>query len=196
MEIIKTKTDPKSREVIQNKKDYDHLMEQYRQHLEKVLNRDGEETVKRHKSRGKCTARERVRLLIDPGTFFMELSALAANGIKNDEFPAAGIVTGIGIVRGKEVVIIANDATVKGGTYINITIKKHLSRKSRCKTSCPASTSLTPEAYSYPTRPKYLPTAFILAGSFTIRRGCRLWGFLRLPWSWDRVLQEGHMCRP
>ncbi len=80
----------------------------------------------RHISRGKLLARERIDRLIDPNTPFLELSTLAANGQYNDEFPSAGIVTGVGLIHGREVMIVANDATVKGGTYIHETIKKHL----------------------------------------------------------------------
>ena len=80
----------------------------------------------RHTKRGKLLARERIDKLIDPNTPFLELSTLAANGQYNDDFPSAGIVTGIGLIHGREVMIVANDATVKGGTYIHETIKKHL----------------------------------------------------------------------
>ncbi len=80
----------------------------------------------KHKSRGKLLARERIDLLTDPGTPFLELSVFAAFGQYSDQFPSAGIVTGIGVVNGRETVIVANDATVKGGTYIKETIKKHI----------------------------------------------------------------------
>lgn len=82
--------------------------------------------VQRHKDRGKMTARERIDALIDPDTPFLELSALAAYGMYNNEAPSAGIVTGVGVVHGQEVLVIANDATVKGGTYFPMTIKKHV----------------------------------------------------------------------
>src|ERR1051326_5555669 len=81
---------------------------------------------KRHEGRGKLLARERVRLLLDPGSPFLELSAFAAYGMYDGAVPAAGIVTGIGRINGRECVVIANDATVKGGTYFPITVKKHL----------------------------------------------------------------------
>ncbi|MGQ1784988.1 MULTISPECIES: carboxyl transferase domain-containing protein [unclassified Saccharicrinis] len=80
----------------------------------------------RHKKRGKLLAHERINLLVDEQTPFVELSPLAAYGQYNDNFPSAGIITGIGIIQGRESVIIANDATTKGGTYIKETIKKHL----------------------------------------------------------------------
>jgi len=82
--------------------------------------------IERHISRGKLLARDRIDLLIDSGTAFLELSPLAAFGQYNDEFPSSGIVTGIGVIHGQEVMIVANDATVKGGTYVKETIKKHL----------------------------------------------------------------------
>ena len=80
----------------------------------------------RHLSRGKLLVRDRIDRLLDPHTPFLELSPLAANGQYKDEFPSAGIVTGIGLIHGREVMIVANDATVKGGTYVHETIKKHL----------------------------------------------------------------------
>ncbi len=87
----------------------------------------GEETsIARHRERGKLPVRERIDRLIDPGSAFLELSPLAATGLYDDEAPGAGIVTGIGRIEGTTCVIVANDATVKGGTYFPITVKKHL----------------------------------------------------------------------
>src|SRR5437764_175341 len=86
----------------------------------------GERAVARHRSRGKLTARERIDRLIDPGGAFLELNALAAWEMYDGQAPSAGIVTGIGVVEGRECVIVANDATVKGGTYFPVTVKKHL----------------------------------------------------------------------
>jgi len=85
-----------------------------------------EASRQRHVSRGKKLPRERVEALLDPGTPFLELSQLAAHGMYNDEVPSAGIITGIGRVAGRECVIVCNDATVKGGTYYPLTVKKHL----------------------------------------------------------------------
>jgi acetyl-CoA carboxylase carboxyltransferase component len=86
----------------------------------------GEQSVERHRSRGKLTARERIDRLVDPDTAFLELNALAAWGLYDGQAPSAGIVTGIGVVEGRECVIVANDATVKGGSYFPLTVKKHL----------------------------------------------------------------------
>jgi len=85
-----------------------------------------ERSIDRHRERGKLPVRERIDLLIDPGSAFLELGMLAASGLYDDEAPGAGIVTGIGRVEGIECAIVANDATVKGGTYYPLTVKKHL----------------------------------------------------------------------
>ena len=86
----------------------------------------GAELTAKHKSRGKLLARERIEKLIDPGSPFLELSPLAAYELYDGAAPSAGIVTGIGRVAGRETLVIANDATVKGGTYFPLTVKKHL----------------------------------------------------------------------
>src|SRR6187402_268855 len=92
-----------------------------------VVRRGGSESAReKHTARGKLLVRDRVDRLLDPGSPFLELSALAATGMYDDAVPSAGIVTGIGRVSGKETVVVANDATVKGGTYYPITVKKHL----------------------------------------------------------------------
>jgi acetyl-CoA carboxylase carboxyltransferase component len=102
------------------------LVEELRARTAQVAAGGGERAVERHRSRGKLLARERIDRLVDPGTAFLELNALAAWGIYEDQAPSAGIVTGIGAVEGRECVIVANDATVKGGSYFPLTVKKHL----------------------------------------------------------------------
>jgi 3-methylcrotonyl-CoA carboxylase beta subunit len=94
--------------------------------VQRVKQGGDERARERHLARGKLLPRERVRRLLDPGSPFLELSQLAAYGMYDDEVPCAGIITGIGRVMGRECVIVANDATVKGGTYYPITVKKHL----------------------------------------------------------------------
>src|SRR5579864_7644006 len=93
------------------------LVAELRERTAEVARGGGERAVERHRSRGKLTARERIDLLVDPASAFLELGALAAWGLYDGEAPAAGIVTGIGVVEGQECVIVANDATVKGGSY-------------------------------------------------------------------------------
>jgi len=94
--------------------------------LAKTREGGGPELRKKHESRGKLFVRDRIHKLIDPGTPFFELSTLAANGMYDGAAPGAGVVTGIGLVNGREVMIVANDATVKGGTYFPMTVKKHV----------------------------------------------------------------------
>jgi acetyl-CoA carboxylase carboxyltransferase component len=102
------------------------LVAELRTHLRNAREGGGAASVARHRKRGKLTARERIDRLIDPGAAFLEFSALAAHGMYGGNAPAAGIVTGIGVVNGTPCMIVANDATVKGGTYYPMTVKKHL----------------------------------------------------------------------
>lgn len=123
---IESKTDVKSDDFRRNQEAYLEVMKVYRERLSLIKKGGPEKSVARHKERGKLLARERIDLLVDPHTPFLELSQFAAFGQYDDQFPAAGIVTGIGVIHGRETVIVANDATVKGGTYIKETIKKHI----------------------------------------------------------------------
>jgi acetyl-CoA carboxylase carboxyltransferase component len=102
------------------------LVAELRHRSAQVARGGGEKALERHRSRGKLTARERVDRLLDPDTAFLELSALAAWEVYEGQAPGAGIVTGIGTIEGRECVLVANDATVKGGTYFPLTVKKHL----------------------------------------------------------------------
>src|SRR5271155_1385571 len=109
-----------------NREAMQQLVAELRTKLEEVKKGGGEAAVKRHKERGKMFVRDRIDALVDSDTPFLELSALAANGMYGDEAPAAGIVTGVGVIHGHQSMIVANDATVKGGTYFPMTVKKHL----------------------------------------------------------------------
>src|SRR5436309_2939061 len=102
------------------------LVAELRERTAQVARGGGEKALEKHRSRGKLTARERIDRLLDPDTAFLELSALAAWELYDGQAPAAGIVTGIGVIEGRECVLVANDATVKGGTYFPMTVKKHL----------------------------------------------------------------------
>ena len=102
------------------------LIETLRQRLDIVNQGGGGKYVERHRSRGKLLARERIEKIIDPGTAFMELSPLAAYDLYDGKASSAGIVTGVGLVHGRECLFVANDATVKGGSYYPMTVKKHI----------------------------------------------------------------------
>jgi 3-methylcrotonyl-CoA carboxylase beta subunit len=123
---LESKINPNSSEFLKNKEEYGIILNKFKEILSKVRQGGPPLSLSRHKERGKLLARERVDLLVDKNTPFIELSSLAAYGLYDNEFPSAGIITGIGVVHGKETIIIANDATVKGGTYVKETIKKHV----------------------------------------------------------------------
>jgi acetyl-CoA carboxylase carboxyltransferase component len=123
---IESKVNTAGPEFRLNREAYQLLLDTYRGRIATVRQGGPEQAVKRHKERGKLLARERIDLLVDRNTPFIELSPLAAYELYKNEFPSAGIITGIGVIHGKEVMIVANDATVKGGTYVKETIKKHV----------------------------------------------------------------------
>ncbi len=122
----RTRIDSRSEEFLVNRRYQESLVNELRQRLSIAALGGSSVSRERHTSRGKLLPRERVDALLDVGSPFLELSPLAANGLYDDEAPAAGIITGVGRVKGREVVVIANDATVKGGTYFPLTVKKHL----------------------------------------------------------------------
>lgn len=124
--VLSTAIDSASQDYLGNRERMMSLVRDLHASLAWVQAGGGKEQVERHRSRGKLTARERIERLVDPGSAFLELSSLAAWKMYNDEAPGAGIVTGVGRVCSREVVVIANDATVKGGTYYPMTVKKHL----------------------------------------------------------------------
>ncbi|GAA4667068.1 MULTISPECIES: carboxyl transferase domain-containing protein [Amycolatopsis] len=123
---LTTAVDPRSESYARNATAHAELVEDLHKRLAAARLGGPEKARARHVERGKLLPRDRVDALLDPGSPFLELSPLAANGLYDDEAPAAGIITGIGRVSGRECVIVANDATVKGGTYYPMTVKKHL----------------------------------------------------------------------
>ncbi|MCW3477120.1 methylcrotonoyl-CoA carboxylase [Rhodovastum sp. RN2-1] len=123
---LASEADPRSAAFRANAAAMAELVADLRAKVGRTAQGGGEVARKRHLGRGKLLPRERIEALLDPGTPFLELSQLAAYGMYGDEVPAAGIITGIGRVSGRECVIVCNDATVKGGTYYPITVKKHL----------------------------------------------------------------------
>ncbi len=126
MTVLATALDLRSEAFRGNAAAMRELVADLRAKLARIEEGGGAEARRRHLRRGKLLPRERVRLLLDPGSPFLELSPLAAFGMYDGEVPAAGIITGIGRIMGRECVVVANDATVKGGTYFPITVKKHL----------------------------------------------------------------------
>ncbi len=126
MEPLLTSINPNSEEFKQNASHHRELADELKRRLAKVREGGGEKYRKRQEEQGKLFVRERIERLLDPNSPFLELSALAATDLYDNEGPGAGIVTGIGRVSNREVLIVANDATVKGGSYFPMTVKKHL----------------------------------------------------------------------
>ena len=119
-------TDPKSTDFARNADAMRALVVELRDKLNLVSGGGGKASRARHTARGKMLARERVDLLVDPGTAFLELSPLAAHGLYGGDVHSASIITGVGRISGRECIVVANDATIKGGTYYPMTVKKHL----------------------------------------------------------------------
>ena len=126
MEPLTSAADPTSESFRRNTAAHQELVADLRSQLAQAALGGDERSRNRHKERGKLLPRERVDALVDPASPFLELSPMAAHGLYDGAAPAAGIITGVGRVSGREVVIVANDATVKGGTYYPMTVKKHL----------------------------------------------------------------------
>jgi 3-methylcrotonyl-CoA carboxylase beta subunit len=126
MSVIASQIDPRAPDFQASSAQLKGLVDDLHRELARSAEGGGEKARAKHTARGKLLPRERIRALLDPGSPFLELSPLAAHGMYDDAAPAAGIITGIGRVNGLEVVVVANDATVKGGTYFPITVKKHL----------------------------------------------------------------------
>ncbi len=126
MAVLSTQVDRDAESFGARRERMDALVAELRERTSLVAQGGGEKAVERHRSRGKLTARERIDRLVDPGSAFLELNALAAWELYDGDAPSAGIVTGIGIVEGRQCVLVANDATVKGGSYYPLTVKKHL----------------------------------------------------------------------
>src|SRR5881396_1592568 len=121
MELLESHAETTDEAFKANAAHHRRLAAELRERLERVKRGGGPELVKRHASRGKLFVRERIERLLDPGTAFLELSPLAAWDMYDGEAPCAGLVTGVGMVHGRHVMVVANDATVKGGTYFPMT---------------------------------------------------------------------------
>ncbi len=126
MAVLKSAVNTRSAEFRANAEAIRKLVEALRTQVDRIREGGGKNAREKHIARGKRLPRERIRLLLDIGSPFLELSQLAAHGLYGDDVPSAGIITGIGRVSGRECMIVVNDATVKGGTYFPITVKKHL----------------------------------------------------------------------
>lgn len=126
MAVLESQIELESSTFKENKSFHQALAKELQDHRQKVHQGGGQKYLERHKERGKLFVRERIQKLLDEGSPFLEVGELAGTNLYDDQVPSGGVVTGIGRVSGQEVMIVANDATVKGGTYFPITVKKHL----------------------------------------------------------------------
>ncbi len=143
----------------------------------------GAVALERHLSRGKLAPRDRVQRLIDPGSPFLEIGQFAAHGLYGNEAPGGGVIGGVGHIHGRPCMIVCNDATVKGGTYFPLSVKKHLrARRSRSRTGCRASISSTRAGPTCRARTRCFQTAITSGASFSIKPICRRRGLRRSLW--------------
>ncbi len=127
MDVLTSSVDAHSADFKANKSYHLELKDDLKKRLERVHLGGGKASVKKHESRGKLLPRDRINAILDPGSPFLELSSLAADGVYGKiDVPSAGVITGVGRVHGVECLFVANDATVKGGTYFPLTVKKHI----------------------------------------------------------------------
>lgn len=126
MAIIKSKTKPTDELFLSNKAAMETLVTQLNQHIETIKQGGGEKAIQHQRQKGKLPARERIARLLDDNTDFLEISQFAAWQVYDEAIPCAGVIAGIGIIEGIQCMVIANDASVKGGTYYPLTVKKHL----------------------------------------------------------------------
>ncbi|HQU50762.1 MAG TPA: carboxyl transferase domain-containing protein, partial [Casimicrobiaceae bacterium] len=126
MPVFESRLDPRDATFVRNREAMAALVADLRATVATIEQGGGEAANARHIARGKLLPRDRIRALIDPGSPFLELSQLAAHGMYDGSIAAAGVLTGVGRVCGRECVIVCNDATVKGGSYYPMTVKKHV----------------------------------------------------------------------
>ena len=175
MSVLQTQLNARSADFQANATALREQVQDLAVQLANVAAGGGEAARAKHVARGKLPPRERVQMLLDPGTPFLELAPLAALAMYpdrdgSDSAPCAGLIAGIGRVSGVDCMIVCNDATVKGGTYYPMTVKKHLRpRKWRSRTTCPVSTWSILAAPTCPTRTRCFPTATTSAASSSTR---------------------------
>ncbi|HTY54850.1 MAG TPA: carboxyl transferase domain-containing protein, partial [Candidatus Binataceae bacterium] len=126
MARYQSRIDTHSATFAENREHFEKLLKELRERQALAAQGGGEAMTRRHRERGKIPVRERIEMLLDPMSPFLELSPLAAWGLYKNEVPAAGIITGVGVIKGVACMIIANDATVKGGSFFAETVKKHV----------------------------------------------------------------------
>jgi 3-methylcrotonyl-CoA carboxylase beta subunit len=184
--VLPTLVDTNSADFKENKRDMEEVTEKLNSLHSKIALGGPQKARDKHLQRGKMLVRDRITALIDPGTPFLELSQMAGHHVyPGEDTPAAGILTGIGTVNGVQCMVVANDSTVKGGTYTRLLSKSTSApKRSRRKTDCRASTSSTLAVPICLTRPMSSPMSITSAVSFTTRHACLAWASPKSVLSW------------
>jgi hypothetical protein len=195
MPILTTKIDVDSNNFSANKQAMEILAHDLQEKLGEIRQGGPETSREKHKARGKLLPRDRVLSLIDKGTEFFELSQFAAYNVYGENVPAAGLITGIGKICGRDCMLVVNDATVKGGSYYPLSVNTCAHSKSLMKTNCPVFILWTQAAQTCPGKTKFSQTGITLAASFIIKQICPRRVFLKSLWSWALVRPEVHMYR-
>ena len=196
MTAIATNVDTASAEFESNRTAMRGLIAQLEERRAQAAEGGPQRSRERHLSRGKLLPRERVMTLIDAGSPFLELSPLAANGMYEDFIHAAGIITGVGRIAGRECVIVCNDSTIKGGTYYPMTVKKHLRAQEVARENAlPCIYLVDSGGANLPQWPEVFPDREHFGRISTIRQRYRLPALRRLLWSWAPVRRAVPMCR-
>jgi 3-methylcrotonyl-CoA carboxylase beta subunit len=186
METLASRIDSTSETFAENDAAQRALVDDLRERLATAALGGPEKSRQRHVARGKLLPRDRIDQLLDEGSPFLEIAPLAANGMYNDDSPGAGVIAGIGLVHGRHVLVISNDATVKGGTYYPLTVKKHLrAQEIALENRLPCIYLVDSGGAFLPMQDDVFPDRNTSGGSSTTRHGCppprsrrspRLWG--------------------
>ena len=185
MALIETVVDTRSTEYRANSEAMATLVSDLRGAMSRIREGGGASARARHAARGKMPPRARIDALIDPLSPFLEIAPFAAHGMYGGEIPCAGLIAGIGRISGRECMIVANDATVKGGTYFPITVKKHLrAQEIAAQNRLPCIYLVDSGRPNLPTRTRSFRIVSISGASSTTRPTCRPSASLRLPSSW------------
>ena len=199
MPVLRSRLDPASPEARGNHDAMAALVADLRGRQAAVAERGAggdDRSIARHRERGKLPVRERIDRILDPGSAFLELSPLAADGVYEDEAPAAGIVTGVGRIEGTLCVIVANDATVKGGTYYPLTVKKHLrAQEIALENRLPCVYLVDSGGAFLPLQAEVFPDREHFGRIFYNQADCLRSRSLRSRSSWVRPPQVARMCR-
>ncbi len=197
MDLLHTSIRTSGPDFAANAEHHRALAETLRTDLAGIRQGGGARYRQRHEAQGKLFVRERIDRLLDPGSPFLELSPLAAWGVYEDDAPGAGIVTGIGRVQGREVMVVANDATVKGGSYYPLTVKKHLRAQEIAEQNYLPCIYLVDSGGAYlPMQDEVFPDADHFGRIFYNQARMSARGIPQIAASWARARPAGPTCRP